>query len=106
MPDMPHEAPTQFVEGGIRDATAGSADRRRPERFAELKPISSPTLVVNSHNDVMIPTINPHNPFRDTARAEVILSPDPGHGSLFQCADVFLSQPWLFVDGLDLCRAQ
>jgi pimeloyl-ACP methyl ester carboxylesterase len=28
------------------------------ERFAELRSITQPTLVVNGHNDVMIPTIN------------------------------------------------
>src|SRR5262249_31749864 len=30
----------------------------RGERFAELKTISQPTLVVNGNHDVMIPTIN------------------------------------------------
>src|SRR6267142_2253538 len=30
----------------------------RGERFAEVKAIKQPTLVVNGHNDIMVPTIN------------------------------------------------
>jgi pimeloyl-ACP methyl ester carboxylesterase len=30
----------------------------RGERFAELKAITQPTLVVNGHHDIMVPTIN------------------------------------------------
>jgi hypothetical protein len=38
----------------------------------------------------------------DHDRVELILCPDSGRGSLFQCPDLFLSHPWLFLDGLEL----
>jgi len=39
---------------------AAITEWRQPhgERFAELKAITQPTLVVNGHNDIMVPTIN------------------------------------------------
>lgn len=38
------------------------------ERFAELRNITQPTLVVNGNNDVMIPTINSYTLAQHTTR--------------------------------------
>ena len=56
----------------------------RGERFSELKEISQPTLVVNGHHDVMIPTINSYTLSQHIPRAQLIIYPDSGHGVLFQ----------------------
>jgi pimeloyl-ACP methyl ester carboxylesterase len=47
----------------------------RGERFAELKAIAQPTLVVNGNNDIMVPTINSftlsHNTFRTRCSSSI-----------------------------------
>jgi hypothetical protein len=41
-------------------------------------------LVVNGHNDIMIPTINSFTLSQHIPDAQLIIYPDSGHGSLFQ----------------------
>ncbi|MET8630152.1 alpha/beta hydrolase [Kitasatospora sp. NPDC004669] len=52
------------------------------ERFAELRTITQPTLVVNGSNDIMVPTINSSIPAQNIPNAQLIIYPDSGHGSL------------------------
>ena len=70
----------------------------RGERFAELKNITQPTLVVNGNRDVMIPTINSFTLAQDIPNAQLIIYPDSGHGSLFQYPDLFLLHARTFLD--------
>ena len=69
------------------------------ERFAELKSITQPTLVVNGSNDVMIPTINSFILSQHIPNAQLIIYPDSGHASQFQFPDLFLSHTHMFLDG-------
>ena len=46
------------------------------ERFAELKRIGQPTLVVNGNNDMMAPTINSFTLSQRIPNAQLILYPD------------------------------
>jgi len=71
----------------------------RGERFAELKSITQPALVVNGNNDVMIPTINSFTLQQHIPDAQLIIYPDSGHGSHFQYPDLFLSHARMFLDG-------
>src|SRR5262245_19287624 len=71
----------------------------RGERFAELKTISQPTLVVNGNHDVMIPTINSYTLSQIIPRAQLIIYPDPGHGSIFQYPELFVAHAGMFLDG-------
>jgi len=71
----------------------------RGERFSELKDISQPTLVVNGHHDVMIPTVNSYTLSQYIPRAQLIIYPDSGHGVLFQFPELFVAHGRMFLDG-------
>jgi pimeloyl-ACP methyl ester carboxylesterase len=71
----------------------------RGERFAELKNITQPTLVVNGNRDVMIPTINSFTLSQHIPNAQLIIYPDSGHASQFQYPDLFLLHARAFLDG-------
>jgi pimeloyl-ACP methyl ester carboxylesterase len=68
------------------------------ERFAELKSITQPTLVVNGSNDVMVPTINSFALSQHIPNAQLIIYPNSGHASLFQYPELFLSHAHTFLD--------
>jgi pimeloyl-ACP methyl ester carboxylesterase len=70
----------------------------RGERFAELKNIVQPTLVVNGSRDVMIPTINAFTLSQHIPNAQLIIYPDSGHASQFQFPDLFLLHARTFLD--------
>jgi pimeloyl-ACP methyl ester carboxylesterase len=52
----------------------------RGERFAELKAIKQPTLVVNGHHDIMVSTTNSFTLSQNVPNAQLIIYPDAGHG--------------------------
>ena len=72
--------------------------RIEPDRYAELKEIRQPTLVVNGKHDVMIPTINSFIMSQHIPNAQLIIYPDSGHGALFQYPELFLAHSRLFLD--------
>ena len=69
------------------------------ERYARLREITHPVLVVNGNNDVMIPTINSYILAQHLPNAQLILYPDSGHGSLFQYPELFVEHTSLFLRG-------
>jgi len=69
----------------------------RGERFAELKSITQPTLVVNGSNDAMVPTVNSFTLSQHIPNAQLIIYPDSGHASLFQYPELFLSHARMFL---------
>jgi pimeloyl-ACP methyl ester carboxylesterase len=79
--------------------SAANADWReaRGQRFAELRSITPPTLVVNGSNDLMIPTINSYWLSQHIPHAQLIIYPDAGHGSLFQYPELFLAHARIFL---------
>jgi pimeloyl-ACP methyl ester carboxylesterase len=70
------------------------------ERFAELKRIQQPTLVVNGTHDEMIPVRNSYWLSENLRDAVLLTYPDSGHGALFQFHQSFSrgSHPRAFHD--------
>jgi pimeloyl-ACP methyl ester carboxylesterase len=62
------------------------------ERFATLKKIYHPTLVVNGVHDAMIPVRNSYWLSENLPNAVLLTYPDSGHGSLFQFHESFTRQ--------------
>jgi len=72
--------------------------RPRGERYADLKTIKQPTLVVNGNSDIMVPTINSFTLSQHIPNSQLIVYPDSGHGALFQYPALFVAHTQLFLD--------
>jgi pimeloyl-ACP methyl ester carboxylesterase len=73
-------------------------ERVDDERFAKLRRITQPCLVVNGVFDQMIPVRNSYFLAEHLPNAMLLTYPDAGHGSLFQFHDSFVRQAELFLD--------
>ena len=67
------------------------------ERFADLKGIRQPTLVVNGVHDEMISVRNSYWLTENLPNAVLLVYPDSGHGSLFQFHESFTRQAAAFL---------
>jgi pimeloyl-ACP methyl ester carboxylesterase len=67
------------------------------ERFADLKRIGQPALVVNGIFDEMIPVRNSYWLSANLPNAVLMTYPDAGHGSLFQFHNAFARQATAFL---------
>jgi pimeloyl-ACP methyl ester carboxylesterase len=67
------------------------------ERFASLRDISQPCLVVNGTLDMMIPIRNSYILSEHLPNAVLLGYPDSGHGSLFQFHESFTRQAGAFL---------
>jgi pimeloyl-ACP methyl ester carboxylesterase len=74
------------------------------ERFATLRTIGQPTLVVNGVHDEMIPVRNSYWLSENLPNAVLLTYPDSGHGSLFQFHESFTRQAAAFL-GLNSAAA-
>jgi len=72
-------------------------ERITGERFAVLKGIRQPTLVVNGVYDEMIPVRNSYWLSENLPNAVLLTYPDSGHGSLFQFHESFTRQAAAFL---------
>ena len=72
-------------------------EQYKGERFADLKSIGQPTLVVNGIYDEMISVSNSYWLSANLPNAVLITYPDSGHGSLFQFHDSFTRQAAAFL---------
>jgi pimeloyl-ACP methyl ester carboxylesterase len=67
------------------------------QRFADLRNIPHPTLVVNGIYDEMIPVQNSYWLSGNLPNAVLLTYPDSGHGSLFQFHESFTRQAAAFL---------
>jgi pimeloyl-ACP methyl ester carboxylesterase len=67
------------------------------ERFADLRDIRQPTLVINGVHDEMIPVTNSYWLSANLPNAVLLTYPDSGHGSLFQFHESFTRQAAAFL---------
>jgi pimeloyl-ACP methyl ester carboxylesterase len=67
------------------------------ERFADLRNIRQPSLVVNGVNDEMIPVSNSYRLSENLPNAVLLTYPDSGHGSLFQWHQSFTRHAAAFL---------
>src|SRR5439155_23392272 len=72
-------------------------ERYTGERFADLKGIRHPTLVVQGFNDEMIPVRNSYWLGENLPNAVLLAYPDAGHGSLFQYPESFTKHAAAFL---------
>jgi len=72
-------------------------DQFSGERFADLKKIRQPALVVNGIHDVMIAVSNSYSLGEHLPNAVLLTYPDSGHGSLFQFHESFTRQATAFL---------
>ena len=78
-------------------AAFGEWERYSGTRFADLKRIQQPTLVVNGVHDEMIPVSNSYWLSENLPNAVLLTYPDAGHGSLFQWHESFTRQAGAFL---------
>src|SRR6185369_911135 len=67
------------------------------ERFADLKGLRHPTLVVQGLHDEMIPVRNSYWLAENLPNAALLAYPDAGHGSLFQYPESFTRHAAAFL---------
>ena len=72
-------------------------DRVAGERFADLRGLRHPTLVVQGFHDEMIPVRNSYWLAENLPNAALLAYPDAGHGSLFQYPESFTRQAAAFL---------
>jgi pimeloyl-ACP methyl ester carboxylesterase len=72
-------------------------ERFTGERFADLRTMPHPALVVNGVHDEMIPVVNSYRLAENLPNAVLLAYPDAGHGSLFQYHDSFARHAAAFL---------
>jgi pimeloyl-ACP methyl ester carboxylesterase len=91
------EPPAGPKVAGAQIAAFREWEKVSGERFAELRAIRHPTLVVNGVNDEMIPVSNSYRLSENLGNAVLLTYPDAGHGSLFQYPESFTKQATAFL---------
>jgi pimeloyl-ACP methyl ester carboxylesterase len=96
------DPPAGPAVAGAQMAAFRDWEQFKGERFADLRGIRQPTLVMNGANDVMIPVSNSYWLSENLPNAVLLVYPDSGHGSLFQFHEAFTFQVKAFLASLSL----
>ncbi len=93
------DAPISDKVAPAQIAAIGEWGAQPGERFAYLKEIKQPTLVVNGTHDVIVYTVNSLHLAQNLPNAKLILYPDASHGSWYQYQEDFVFEANRFLDG-------
>ena len=86
------DAPINEKVAPAQIAAVGEWGTHPGERFAYLKNIHQPTLVVSGNHDVIVYTVNSLHLVQNLPNAKLILYPDSNHGSWYQNHEDFVSE--------------
>jgi len=92
------DAPIGEKVAGAQIAAVGEWGDHPGERFAYLKDIKQPTLVVSGNHDVIVYTVNSLHLVQNLPNAKLVLYPDANHGSWYQYHDAFVAEANSFLD--------
>jgi pimeloyl-ACP methyl ester carboxylesterase len=82
-------------------AAVGQWGAHPGERFAYLKDIKQPTLIVSGNHDVIVYTVNSLYLVQNMPNAKLILYPDSNHGSWYQNQEDFVFETNRFLNASD-----
>jgi pimeloyl-ACP methyl ester carboxylesterase len=91
------ELPSGPSVGAAQLTAFRESERFTGERFADLKEIRHPTLIVQGVKDEMIPVRNSYWLAENLPNAALFVYPDAGHGSLFQYSGSFTKHAAAFL---------
>ena len=92
------DAPISDKVAPAQIAAIGQWGAHPGEKFAYLKEIKQPTLVVNGTHDVIVYTVNSLYLAQNLPNAKLILYPDANHGSWYQYHEDFVAEVNRFLD--------
>jgi pimeloyl-ACP methyl ester carboxylesterase len=92
------DAPIDEKVAPAQIAAVGDWGSRPGERFAYLKNIHQPTLVVSGNHDVIVYTVNSLHLVQNLPNARLILYPDSNHGSWYQNHEEFVFEANRFLN--------
>src|SRR6202171_3288223 len=95
------DAPINDKVAPAQIAAVGAWGSHPGERFAYLKKITQPTLVVNGKHDVIVYTVNSLYLVQNMPNAELILYPDANHGSWYEYHEDFVFETNRFLSESD-----
>jgi pimeloyl-ACP methyl ester carboxylesterase len=95
------DAPINGKVAPAQIAAIGQWGTHPGERFAYLKSITQPTLVVNGNRDVIVYTMNSLYLVQNLPNAKLILYPDANHGSWYEYHEDFVFETNRFLNESD-----
>src|SRR3989441_10460400 len=95
------DAPINDKVAPAQIAAVGQWGIHSGERFAYLKSVTQPTLVVNGNHDVIVYTVNSLYLVQNLPNAKLILYPDANHGSWYEYHEDFVFETNRFLDESD-----
>jgi pimeloyl-ACP methyl ester carboxylesterase len=96
------DAPISDKVAPAQIAAVGEWGSHPGERFAYLKNINQPTLVVNGNHDVIVYTVNSLYLVQNMPNAKLILYPDANHGSWYENHEDFVFETNRFLNASDV----